>query len=343
MKMTRLKKLFISLLAVIALVCTMVSFTVFATTGTATLTQVENEDVLTDDWSFGASVLLPTGTLSLGEEDQPATVTVVYPDGKTSTAKEFVLSVEGIYTVKYEATFGGENYCVEQEVKVAKDLFHVTSSASSVEYVNYVYKEHATEQYASERASMYNSSVEGLQVKLAPGDEFQFSRVIDVSKLTKTDDIIRIVLAPNDIGVKDISDFSIKLTDAYDPTNFVTIKYHNNGATPLCYALVNASNGQQPTGWEFNRDVKHVGSAGTPLRFSFSGPCLSTESKTISSTSASHNDEKFGINEVGDNAFSIAFDAESMQIHDNASAHASSTNMLVDLNDPTHFEKVWKG
>jgi len=342
MKMNKLKKLFVSMLAVIALVCTMVSFSVFAT---ETVTLVQSEaDTKAVNWNYEWTVSKPTGLLKVGEDTQKADVIVVYPDGRTTTAKEIKLDVEGIYTVKYTANIGGEAISYEEEVVVRQDLFHVSSKASSVDYTTYKYKDHATDpDKSSARESMINSEVEGLQVSLAAGDTFKFGRVIDVSELTKEDDLIKVVMAPNQIGTADVGSFDVVLTDAYDPTNYVTITTGANSIAPLVYVLSSASNGQQPTGWEFNRDVKHVGKNGTPARYSFTGPCANTESTTAGATSATQNDERYGINTIADNDWSLSIDYATKQLHNTTSAHASATTMLVDLDDPTHFEKIWKG
>lgn len=342
MIMNKLKKLFVSMLAVIALVCTMVSFSVFATE-TVTLVQSDS-DTKAVGWNYEWTVSKPTGVLKVGENTQKADVTVVYPDGRTTAEKEIKLDVEGIYTVKYTANIGGEDVSYEEEVVVRQELFHVSSKASSVEYTTYKYLDHATEpDKMSARESMINSEVEGLQISLAAGDTFKFGRVIDVSDLTKLDTLIKVVMAPNVIGTADVGSFDVVLTDAYDPTNYVTVTTGANSIAPLVYVLSSASNGQQPTGWEFNRDVKHVGKNGTPARYSFTGPCANTESTTAGATSASQNDKNYGINTIADNDWSLSLDYATKQLHNTTSAHASATTMLVDLDDPTHFEKIWKG
>ena len=352
--MTRLKKLFVSLLALVAIACSVLSFTVFAT---GELTLVTNQyDVLVEDWKYGQTASLPSGSLKLDDEEPvKASVSVLFPDGKTEVStKEFKITQEGVYTVIFGATFSGTLYEYKQTVEVKMDLFQVTSAESSVEYTTYRYKDHANPETTSKREDMVNSSVEGLQVSLARGDELRFGRVFKANELTKAENIIKMVLTPNELGVKDVSRFTITLTDAFDPTNSIEILVVGNqyDRDPLAKLHLSAGPDQLPTGFQWNADpsktVKYVNSknGGTPARFSLTGPYTSTEDTDGHPDvgTGSHNDPKFGINTIENNAFSISYDAATKQVHNTTSAHyASITTMIADLDDPTHFENVWKG
>jgi len=349
MKMTKLRKVFVSILAIVAICCSIMSFTVFAT-GEATL---EDASAITG-FTYGQEIEMPTGKVKYGDEDaKKATVKIVFPNKTEVNEGPVTLNCEGNYTVVYSANFGGETKSVEQTFSIEKPLFYVKNQSSSVEYTTYKYSDHATAEYASDREEVCNSSVSGVQVKLAAGDVFEYSRVIDLNGKTSLDYLLGMVIAPNAIGVNDVDNFSVILTDAHDPSNYITVTTYSR-TNPLAYSLSAASKsdfceGQVFTGWEFNRDVKHVNGAGTPVRFSFTGPCKVTESETATSTSKSQNDVKYGINGIEHNNFYFSFDYANKQAHAPAApngrqiAHASSTTMFVDFDDPLHFENVWRG
>lgn len=344
------KNKIIATLAVSALVCSTVSlFTLVGSAGdNASLTQTSKFETEGVAWRYEEMVARPTGTFSYGGETKPAEVKVIYPNGKESVGKNDLLSLntEGEYKVEYSATFGETTVVETSSFVIRKDLFYVSSEASSARYYEYKYSEHATEEYASKRDSVVNSSVDGIYVSLASGDEFQYSRVIDLRGLTQNDNLIKMVIAPESIGIKDVSDFTIKLTDAYDPTNYIEIKNYSRTDTPIVYMAVAASNGQQFTGWQWsNPPSKFVNNSyGAPCRFSMTGPCLVTESTTSlpSNPFDKHNDVKFGINTIADNDFGISIDYENLQVFNNVSRNYTN-GMIADLDDPEHFEKLWGG
>ncbi len=338
------------MLAIIAICCSIMSFTVFATGEVV----IENASSFAS-YEYGQQVELPTGSLKYGEESKNAKVSVTKPDGVEVLSGLLDLNVEGKYIVTYSADFNGTTKMAEASFMIKKPLFYVSSEQSSVVQYEYRYAEHATPEFASDRDGFdANSSVKGLRVNLAAGDVFEYSRVLDLKDKTSLDHIIDMVIAPNAIGVKDVSDFSIILTDAYDPNNYITVSVFFSSGVPLVYIRSAASKsefceGQIFTGWEFNRDVKHVNSAGTPARFSFTGPCQNTQSTDAFTTSASQNDAKYNINSIGDNNFCFSFDYYNKQAHapdapnGRKIAHASATTMLVDFDDPLHFDNVWGG
>lgn len=355
------KKFLIKLLAITALACMvmmLITAIVPASVRASEVSIVGSSKFETDGvpWVYEEIVARPTGKLSYGDQEKDADVKVIFPDGSESVGKNDVikLSLEGEYTVEYSATFGNELVSKSDTFVVEKDLFYVTGESSSAKYYNYEYDMHVTDEYTSKREEVVDSSVSGIYVSLASGDEFRYSRVIDLTKLTATDNLIKIVIAPNRIGIKDVSDFSITLTDAHNPTNFVTIMAYSRSETPMVYLSVAASNGQQQTGWQFSTNpVKHVNNNyGAPSRFSMTGPYAITEQED--GDFKSHNDIKFDINGIADNDFSINFDYETKKVFNKTStnyAKASSypsnnesdIGLIADLDNPEDFSKLWGG
>lgn len=333
MKMTRLKKLFISVLAVIAICCSIMSITAFA----ADDVQWTPGDTTTAEWKYEQMVSIPTGLVN----GKTANVTVRFPNGKTSSEKLITLDVEGKYIVEYEA----DGAVYEEEVIVRKDLFYVSSSASYAKYTTYKYTDHMTgpdDPNASQRESMRNSELTALEVNLAANDTFMYSRIIDLNGKTKVDNLLKMVIAPNKVGQMDVSTFMIYLIDAYEPSNYLTFKTNQNGNNALIYMSANASNGQLPTGFNWNGPTKYVNSQyGTIMRFHLYGPGVGTEPGNTSVSS--QNDVNYGINTLADNDLSLSFDYELKQAYNTTSPHVSSNPMIVDFDDPDHFETIWRG
>ncbi len=355
------RKFLIELLVIVAVLSMIIAGVAYAikplSVNASEVDIVETSELNPDGaWGYEEIISRPTGKIRYNDVDKEADVKVIFPDGTESVGKNDVikLNVEGEYTVEYSADFDGQVVSKTDSFVIEKELFYVTSDSSSAKYYNYVYKDHVTEDKSSARDSVINSSVSGVYVSLASGDEFKYSRVIDLTKVKATDNLIKIVIAPNRIGVKDVSDFSITLTDAYDPTNYVTFKAYSRSETPMVYISVAASNGQQQTGWQFSTNpVKQVNNNyGAPSRFSLTGPYATTEQED--GDFKYHNDVKFKINGIADNDFSINFDYESKKVfnktstnYDGASSYPSKSKddigLIADLDSPEDFSKIWGG
>ena len=351
--MKRTKNLLIALFSMILIVCSVFAFAAFA----------DNDPELVDTslfetdgipWVYGETVPRPTGKISYAGQTKNAIVKIIFPNGMVSegAGDSITLDVEGIYTVEYSADIDGIKKAVDSATfTIRKPLFYVSSEESSVMYYNYVYKDHAMSEYSSTRDTVINSSVDGVFVSLASGDEFRYSRVINLNNLTKDDNIVKVVITPENIGIKDVTEFSVVLTDAHDPDNYVAIKtydHDDDDTRSLVYMAVAASNGQQYTGWHYSNDpiktpyAKYVNykNYGAVMRFSTMGPCISTDTW----------DKNTGkINDIAGNAFSINMDYAERKVYNRTSPHYPNAptiedkGLVADLDEPNDFEELWKG
>lgn len=360
--MTKSKKnRFLRFATAVAVVCSAVSFSVLSLKASANYdASIVNASAFETDgqaWKYEETVARPTGSLSYGGETKTADVKVIFPNGKESVGvgDAITLNVEGQYTVEYSATFGNDTIVETSTFVIAKDLFYVSGNESSARYYNYVYSEHVSEELSATRDSVKTSSVSGVYVSLKTGDVFEYSRVIDLNTLTREDDLFKIVIAPEEIGKKDVTDFYITLTDAYDPTNYITIKSTSITDTPIMYMSVAASNGQQLTGWQYSKPPsKYVGKNGAPMRYGMTGPCLMTEQTVTDGSNVweKHNDYQFDINSIADNDFAISIDYATKEVFNTLSTNYPNESnypsgkrpgVIADLDDPADFEKVWGG
>lgn len=352
-----MKKIVISILAVMALCCTLFSVAAFADGESATLVKPSSYD----RWQYGTMVSLPENQIQYDDETKDASVLVLYPDGKTTSENTFVLTVEGNYTVEYSANFekGGTQKVVET-VQVKKPLYY--TKAGSVELNGtYKYSDHAAPEVSSTLESTKSSSVTGLKVALAKGDVFEYGKVLDLKGKTAKDIIVKLAITPEEIGTADVSKFQIILTDVYDPNNFITVETRSQQVPQSINYVASwattkewGSSGQLPTGFNWNGNVsKYVGDNGTVSRFNLAG--LTEASRTA----ATNGDAKFSptLESIADNAFALSMNYAELSLHNVFSPHSGANSqssdgianrynknsLLADLNDPNHFDVLWKG
>ncbi len=181
-------------------------------------------DALEESYSFGQTLEIPQGTLVIDGNTHEAESVVIFPSGNAYNQKEIKLTETGVYTVEYRAVADGELYSQERTFKTLENLYTVSSERSSIRYgkpsdlgINFT-----TEQ-----------SPAGLCVSLAKGDEFRYNSVIDVRNSTKLNRFLRMYLTPQISKAMDAASMYIKLTDIYDPNNYVMISVwsYNSKAT----------------------------------------------------------------------------------------------------------------
>lgn len=352
-----MKKIVISILAVMALCCTLFSVAAFADGESATLVKPSSYDL----WKYGTMVSLPENQIQYGDETKDASVLVLYPDGTTTSESTFVLTVEGNYIVEYSAQFeNGGTQKVTETVQVKKPLYY--TKLGSVELNGtYKYSEHAAPEVSSTLEVTKKSSVTGLKVALPKGDVFEYGKVLDLNGKTAKDIIVKLAITPEEIGTADVSKFQIILTDVYDPNNYITVETRNqqnpqsiNYVASWATTKEWGSSGQLPTGFNWNGDVsKYIGDNGTVSRFNLAGL---TEASRKAGTNG---DAKFNpaLDDIQDNAFALSMNYANLSLHNVFSPHSGSNSqasdgianrygknsLLADLNDPNHFDVLWKG
>lgn len=354
MKMTKLRKVFISMLAIVAICCSMLAFTVFAS-GEATL---KTHSEL--NFTYGQQITKPTGELEYGGVTKSASVSVKYPDGKVSSSDIMVLDVEGVYTVIYTANFADGEKTATKTFKVDKPLYYMSKADSTIEYGTYNYSEHnkgaGYKNDGSEVATkMRNSSVSGLKVSLASGDVFHYSRMINLNGLTKDQNLLKMIITPDEIGAKDVDEFSVVLTDAHNPENYLTFQFVQPDTTNSYGYFRSGAAGQPLTGfnwnsWEGGDKGKYMNTnAGTVTGFGLTGPNEVTRFGPV------RYDSKLAhpIDEIADNGFALSVDYSEKAFYNTMSSYVSNASktflgkgkndMIIDFNDPRMFDSLWRG
>ncbi len=328
--MTIKKKITVSLAAlaaVAALSAGIASSVVLADEGTLSEVSYKTQYLMNE------TLALQDATIAYGGKNYDATAILHYPNGKTCALETAVLTEQGEYTVEYKALV--ENKAISKTVKftVLGDRYGFEGSGS-----------------VSYGATPYLEGYEGLNVSLDRNSTFVYNQVIDVSDNTYAADVIRFYVTPSIVGEREVSAIFVRLTDAYDPDNYIVVRYrHVPNADNWTYISAGAngqpSTGVSPTNTPGADTVEFEGKLyrmwqnhqyyGHGMASSFTGLCpgnYNVEHDKIGWTFA-RNYQRF------------ALDYESKKVHAQAVDETSREATLVtDLDDDVFFEgNLWQG
>lgn len=259
---------------------------------------------------IGDKVEIPDKELSSNGQTARATYKVVAPSGKVYLSKEFTVSEMGLYKVIYEAEIDGETVTEEDSFRVNTSLFTVKGKG------DFEYK-----------ANEKTPSTFGMNVDLSEGSSITYNKIIDLSKISSTTDIIKLYVVPETIGKCDFQVLTITLTDVKDSTNKIMITgtnvtdgYHDGiwdyeYSKYYCYLKAGAIN-QTLSGLRSGADHLFVGGTyGTDSICSFCG---------------------LGFGPLESQIFSFQMDYAERKI-------LKGNNLVVDLDDPKYFNDLWEG
>ena len=251
------------------------------------------------DFSLGDILETENQSVTFKGKDYTYETIVYYPDGKAYIGDLFTLDQSGKYTVEYRF------------VDESNNLYKYKASFSISDIL---YEFESNESYAHIGANQYNDEV-GLNVYMAYGDKFTYSKVIDVSDNTKEEPLIEILATPINVGVQELKQFQIILTDVYNENNYVTIDvvdYQNT--TQAAYAKV-AHAGQILSGYEgstFHKDIW-----GTYFRTSL-----------------------YGVESCIDYPIRIYLDYAEKQMY---VGNGEGSLLIADLDDYNCYDELWEG
>ncbi len=166
---------------------------------------------------------------------------------------------------------------------------------------------------------------QGLATTLKSGDKLVLRNVVDLYTVDATDPLVQAMVVPTMLGAADAASLNIRIVDAFDPTNFITVNVKPNKVTDdVVYMLANASNGQLPSGLDRGGAKFHVGSWGAYVSGNFAGqpkPAFGTPG----------------------NIFGVSFDIQTNVVY--AYEKVSNQSIVIaDLDDDVSFpRKAWKG
>ena len=234
------KKLIVSLMAIIMLVCVGLSVRlnqspVDAVTVTFTASEVSDKYDIDETAVFPQSVSVEYKGATKQAEDG----VLVYPSGKVIKITESAIAFteQGEYSLRYFFMDGNVKVTAEKTFKVSNSLYYLTGDNGSITPVT---KEMnlASDFRALSDNTMATES-EGIILRLGEGVEFRYNKPIDLSKTNELGLAHVITIDPRvyETSVSEdgktmvkgnsiVSFTRIRLTDCYDPTTYLELVVH---------------------------------------------------------------------------------------------------------------------
>lgn len=174
---------------------------------------------------------------------------LVFPDGTVHNSSSYVFEMVGEYQAVYYATYQGRTVKATKNFKVLSENWVLSSGKSSISYSD----------------SLYLGQVPGISVQLAEGDAFVFDQRINIyDVMAQQGDLVNVISFTPEFWTEGNSsvtcnNFTVKVVDYYDPTNYVEFHMWANAApytlegksqTSTTYSCAGASD-QKLTGLEW--------------------------------------------------------------------------------------------
>ncbi len=258
-------------------------------------------------YELGETVIVPKRNISVGGVSVSATPVVIYPDGSAYSVSNVKLSDPGKYTVEYRANVGGRTYKESHSFTVLYPMNTLTARSDSATY-----------------GKVDGFDVEGLKVKIANGSTYTLNQVIDLNEMKKGDPLLSFYVLPETFGAMDAEYLYIKLSDAIDPSNFVTIQFRQSPyADNVLYVSAKAHN--QPTfygvEWGLVDGQPIDGYHGFAANGSFTGANFGNERHKLT----------------------VFYDNATQTVNLTNTAISFGGNYVIDFNNTKCFAEGWRG
>lgn len=203
------------------------------------------QEVIADEYTLGATVSFPS-EIEVDYNGGKVTATdgyIVYPDGTASYVGNIVLSQLGNYSVSYYFESNGKNYVAKKNFSVTDKLYSLSTDNGSIVAVSA--ENQVDKTYSSANDDVLLTKQDGLVVRLADKNVFNYGKSIDLADVGEDGlcDIISIdynlshfALNPEHqtasawkkyYPTKQSATYcTIRLTDSYDPTNYIELFYY---------------------------------------------------------------------------------------------------------------------
>ncbi len=200
---------------------------------------LQPETEIKAEYALDSTFTVPSASFEKdGQTYEADYVYLVYPDSQAKSGDEFLLSQVGQYSLVYSAMINGEKVVSEKNFVAAEPLYVVENAASYVEY---------QDELAGSRGAY-----SGVKVGIVSGDTFTYNKPINLNEVGD-EALFRFYPynctqvfgdpAPDGYLLQN-ERYYIRLVDAYDPTNYLTIymRWYGQGAM-----YVQAGMSNQPT------------------------------------------------------------------------------------------------
>jgi hypothetical protein len=269
-----MKKIILKLILLVSVgIVGFVSLFTFSSAYASTLSDVE----IKEEYMLNDKLIIPTATLTVNGKVETASHIIIFPSGKTYDLSDVTLNELGKYKIEYSAYFNSRKYSkvVEFDVINARYGFDYSETATATRHSAYQLKEFDGS----------TSLLDGLLVELPKDAVFKYNKIIDLSEMNKKDKLITFPILPDVIGKEDFQHLYFRLTDINDPSNYVTISFHDIQKGELVYGVVTEEN---KSVWKERSYEMHSSYVKTGASFQSMVGKLSSKSEKI------HENDDFG-------------------------------------------------
>lgn len=188
----------------------------------------------------GEAFTLPKAQMIVDGEELETKTVLHYPSGR-AISNNTTLTEAGIYTVEFRAMQGERLYTYSYDYTVEEKL-HQTENLA---------------EYGSWEEGYFDEPVDGLVIELTNGSTYEFGNIIDLSDNTDPyATVMNFYILPYTKGQADFTGLEVKLTDAYDEDNYITVNFkHNTADYGMAYVTAHASNQEESIGLEWYNDT----------------------------------------------------------------------------------------
>jgi len=212
--MNKTKKIYVILmLCIIAIVCSFVT--------SNSLFSSAEESSLSSVYEWNSSIVIPSSTIEYKGQSYDATdIYLKFPSGIYKSGKKQILDEIGLYSVIYSAKINGETISKKQYFTVNYPVISLTGKKSSAHYGSH----------------SDCPDINGMVISVAPKETAKFNYVVDLSKMSPKDDLIKFFFTPQENGKADANIMILRVTDIYDEDNYFEVEYRSMSATKGAWA-----------------------------------------------------------------------------------------------------------
>ena len=270
-------------------------------------------------YAYGTTFHVPVRKAVLNGTQYEATAQVLFSDGRANGYSQVVLDCKGEAELRYTALIDGKTYSYSEYFTVVK------SAADLWENVAGVNIQGNTE--LPDYADVYGNGV--LLTSTRSGGTARYANTVDLSESDLTTPVLTAMFTPETMGVKEITSLQIRMIDAHDESNYVTVLISS-----VAY------------GYDYDSSVVCGANKNYELVGLTSGGVITTTQTTatkIRSTLKGKYDGQYGC--LRSLPFTIYFDAKSNAVYAGPRANSTLLSLVADLDDPKHVGEgnEWHG
>lgn len=263
-----------------------------------------------DEYLYCTVFDVPVKSAEFKGNKYDTTVETIFADGRVNAYSQVLLDCIGTVELRYTAT-------IENAVYTYSEFFSVVLSSSDL-WVNVSGVNIQNNTDLPDYADIYGNGV--LFTATRSGGTVRYKNNIDLSESNLITPILTAMFTPTTYGVKEFTSLQIRLIDAYDESNYVTV---------LISAVAYGYDYDSSVVCGANKNYEMVG-----LTTSGTITTTTTTATKIRSTMKGKYDGQYGC--IRSLPFAIYFDAKNNAIYAGPKADTTQLSLVADLDNAEH-------